>query len=398
MDNDEEGVIRIAQSLKEVQEVLIGAERETDDVMRDFDRIRRDAEQLSDQLRAPILDLVEANRRFTTGFLSLGRGGDLAAAESHFLEAQKLARELTESHPRLRDDVGFQNFRLGIDAQLLGIAAARADGEERERLRERQNAMWQTMAGSLPQDDPMKLLFASLGSFQKSFKLFSESNRALGVLDLEDAHRYLDQASVLIAQATSLLDGGAGLPPGVHSIADLIRGMARFQAAQHVVVRTLYDSIVGEVTRRHLSDLNEVDSALIEARDLVESGARAMNSRVGMLVQFPAAEFRGMIDGQRERIRNLRALASRSVSMKEITRRSSPRFWVYFAVTFLMILLASRWTGIVDTLGGKEVVSVLLVAGLIAVIASFGYEVGLRFLSIWKGGAKDAPSAAPEKA
>ena len=78
-------------------------------------------------------------------------------------------------------------------------------------------------------------------------------------------------------------------------------------------------------------------------------------------------------------IRNLRALAERSLSPKEISRSASPRALIYFLGAFVVLLLALPMSGLVQKIDFTGVIFLLVISAIISLISAFGFE-SLRFV------------------
>ncbi len=100
---------------------------------------------------------------------------------------------------------------------------------------------------------------------------------------------------------------------------------------------------------------------------------------------FDTAGLRESIDQPRETIRTLRHLVAEGLKPKELVTRSSPRFLVYFALTFVIVLFGSRFSGLIPELGGRELLSILLIALVVSATSAFGYHAGYRWLTSLSG-------------
>jgi hypothetical protein len=368
---DEGEVQRLIENhLKDFQLRLFGAEREPREALAHGDKAQELAKRISGKRGVFWSELFEVLRHFAHGYVSFGKGGDLKAALRQLIEARKLIRTLKENYPEFTDELWFRGFELGIEGLIIDAQIPGAEGNTREELTARRDHIMKQMADLQGSDDPV---YAGLKALQEALPLFRESYQALAKLNLDDATHYSNRAKELMFKwQESFSYPNESLPFILHGGVYLFQGFGEMVAAQASYVRTLHDAIVGEVRDSHLVGLEEADRQLRHGKALIEKAMPILMAQVGEKIssEFSLEPMKEAVEVQREIIRNLRSLIKESLKPEEIARRSSPRFLVYFALTFVVVLFSSRWSGLVVGFGGREIVYVLLISS--------------RFAQIWR--------------
>lgn len=382
--NEEEIAEQISQHLDAAAKCLFGAVGGPPEALEHALAAQALAKNLSGTTGDQLSKLTDAYQHFVLGFTSLAKKEDLGKALEHFLEAKKLARSLKELYPADTNTQGLLQFELGVEQKILEVKIASAQGAELEQLTAKRDEIMKNMVASLAPDDPSRHFFAGLTSYMQALQSFEQSSTALVKLNLEDASQYIEEANALMKTAQESFGKFETAPFALQNVANMVRGFGKVLAAQEAYVRTLYDAVVGEVREHHLASLKAADKQLLEGHELIEKSAPVMMGQIGALFEFPLESVTQSINFQREVILNLRHLVERGLDPKEITRRASSRFLIYFVLTFLVVLFGSRFSGLVTSFSGNVVVSILFISLLVSVIASYGYEVGLKFASALK--------------
>jgi len=212
-------------------------------------------------------------------------------------------------------------------------------------------------------------------------------------LDLEDATSKIEEATKLIYQSEEEFNkykeslGATELPLFlIQGPIDVLSGLGNIMKANESVRRSLHDAVVGELSKLNVVTLKEAERWLRDGRNLIEKCGPVMMGQFRQLfTEFPLDEIGKSTDYQTERINNLRKLIDKGLGAKAVMQRSSIRFLLYFIATFGFVLLGSRLSGLVTDIGAGELVNILLIALVISVTASFGYEVGLKYLGTLTG-------------
>ncbi len=187
-------------------------------------------------------------------------------------------------------------------------------------------------------DDPYRPFVQGLITFEESFDLFRESTRAMARMNLADAGRRIEEAS----QAEQTSGASQGLAEAFTSFREMFDGFRQLIDAQQSYVKTLRDAVLGNVTAQHVTDLTKADDLLRTGLGRIETSAPALKRFMRGGGDVDVSGLRESIDLQREAIRNLRQLVGEGLKPKELVTRSSPRFLIYFALTFIVVLFGSR--------------------------------------------------------
>lgn len=340
-----------------------------------------DEEVDNETARYALRSFVEANREHVLGFLEFrGDGGDLEKARAHFERAKELAAEFQQAIPQAAEADWFQALRTGIE---MGIVQSRIptarDDEERDRLKKRQAEL---MAEGIRHSGPEFAAFgASLDRFNRAIAAFRNSTDALVALDLEQARFAIGEATRAMNEMEAELAEAAQADEIFDRFGEFLRAFAPLLTAQQAYVSVLHDAIVGDVRERHVALLEAADEQLVDGLERLRRAAATMERMLGQLIGvFPIAELEQRIDGLRKVFANLRHLVKEGVSPREVGRRSAPRLVAYFAIALGVILAGVRLSGIVSEIGGTELVSIVLIALVVATGSSFGWEVAIRMV------------------
>lgn len=333
--------------------------------------------------------------------------GELEAARDQLRGALDDLRALrAEDHPKLKDENVVSSLRqteggIRLNLSMIEDKMAVQAGESPEAARIRRRGFLKTALSAVDADNPYHALLTGLITFDEAFGLFRETARAMSRMNLSDATRFIEQASRQAVEAEAEFRKAKDLPQVFAAFEPMFGGFRQLIDAQRSYVKTLRDAVLGDVTAQHANDLTEADELLRTGIDKIEAAAPTFRTFPGSAGGIDTAGMRDSIEQQRETIRNLRHLVAEGLKPKELVTRSSPRFLVYFAVTFVIVLFGSRFSGLIPELGGRELLSILLIALVVSATSAFGYHAGYRWLTslggalgLGGGAAKDGKPAA----
>lgn len=383
----EQIVNRIMQHLQAHQEYLLGPDGEPADALAEIEAAGQLAEQLEEPHARYFGAVIAANRGNVLAMMSQTKN-ELEAAREHLRGALDGLRAFrAEGHPLLEQEEvksSLRQLETGIRVQLSSVEDKMADraGEDPADRRARRRGFLKAAVAALEPDNPYRAFLLGLVSFDEAFDLFRETTRAMARMNLTDATRFIEQASRQAVEAEAVFRGAQGLPQALTAFQPMYGGFRQLIDAQRTYVKTLRDSVLGDVTAQHASDLTEADELLRTGLDKIETSAPALRRFAGGAGGgFDTAGLRESIDQQRETIRNLRHLVGEGLKPKELVTRSSPRFLIYFGLTFVIVLFGARFSGLIPELGGRELLSILLIALVVSATSAFGYHAGYRWLT-----------------
>lgn len=383
--NEDNAVDKIGDYIESANGVLFGATGDPENALTHVDRAQDLSRGLTGDMGGFMREFITAYRSFAEGYLCLGREGNLQTALEHFSKARSIVEQLKEEHAKASGRPQFKAFELGIEAKILEIQVATADGQKRDELKAKLAYVSSQMLDTMPADSPIRRILEWTKSFSQAMQHFRESGSALARLHLDEATRYIREANNLMQPFQESFDDYKSLPFALQNMADLLRGFGVLLTARQAYINTLHDAVIGNVSERHIVQLRQADKQLRDGFNSIEKGIPALTEQVGAVMgDFPFEEMRHSIEFQREVTNNLRRLVKEGLSLKSITRRTSPRFLIYFALTFGVVLFGYRWSGLVSEIGDVQVVNLLIISIIVSVIASFGYEVGLKYVSAFK--------------
>ncbi len=382
----EQAINQILQRLKAAEDYLLGPDGEPADALAEIEAAGQLAEQLEEPHARYFGAVIAANRGNVLAILSQTKN-ELEAARDHLRGALDSLRAFrAEGHRLLEQEEAKSSLRqleTAIRVQLSGIEdkmAARA-GEDPAERRARRRGFLKNAAAALEADNPYRAFLLGLITFDEAFDLFRETTRAMSRMNLTDATRFIEQASGKAIEAEEVFRGAQGLPQALAAFQPLYGGFRQLIDAQRTYVKTLRAAVLGDVTAQQANDLTEADELLRTGLDEIETSAPMLRRFAGGAGGFDTAGLRESIDQQRQSIRNLRQLVGEGLRPKELVTRSSPRFLIYFALTFVVVLFGARFSGLIPELGGRELLSILLIALVVSATSAFGYHAGYRWLT-----------------
>jgi hypothetical protein len=359
------------------------------------------ASKLADQLpdgesKNFLKSVTELYREYAIAWATQKEGASLDSVQQHLRTALERLQRVREEYPELWESA--QPMLGGLQTSLEGqirlneSILMRTPDESPDDARTRLRRIIMELIDSLPQDDPNRRLYQGVLDFSDASGPLRESGRALGRMNLEDAKRYIDEASRMLHRAEDAWKG----EPSPH-----IQPMQRFGAgfrmlidAQLRYMRTLRDAVVGDVTNRHVADLTVADDELIQGLKQIETwGPRMVEflPQEGQDLDIP--ELRAMVSYQREILRNFRSLVRQGTQAKQVLLRATPMFLVYFAISFFVVLFGAKWSTVVPEL---DVTYVAGIALTVSAFSAYGFAAGRQVLSaLWpsqKSGGSDTKS------
>lgn len=276
--------------------------------------------------------------------------------------------------------------QLNAEMQIQSIQAAQAPPGEQEAHRTRARELWREIVAL--SNEPM---LTSIDDWQAALKegtgFAKEAMRAFSEFDLEQATRYIEMAQQPLSRAASVGESLQAQVPALRQHTNYIKGLTQVMIGMAAVIRAVRDGVMGDVTDQHVAALERADESLLEARRRFEDAAQGLPLLQPAELFIP--EFLHEIDGRRRQISNLEKLMRQASSPREVTRRAFSRFVLVFLVTFLVVLIGARVSGLVESLGGTEVTTILIISLIAGVIPSFGIEGASKLASqLLPGGRK----------
>lgn len=368
---------QIGKRVEEAGKLLFCAEPRA--AVAQIDQAGKLAAQIEEEVGEFLRGYVSAFRNFALGMLAAGEDGDPEAALTHFEDALETVTSLREKFPKPMENTDLQTFAIGVEEQVLLQRIKSAAEPERAALQQRHEQIKRQRMGLLKEDSPWWHFFQAVEHFQKALAANGESSRFLAVLDLEEAARFMEEATHWISRAEQALGGFQAPYPFFAEIVGLWRGLAIMIKSREAYIRALRDAVTSQVRVRQLNELLDADRQLLDAESLIKGAIPALR-RFGDTRAFALDDLNKAIDFQRESIRHLRRLVRGALTPREVTRRSLPRFAMSFVVVASALLLLAKASGQVHVLEGMPFVYLLLVCLLVSIISTFGFEAGINTL------------------
>ncbi len=330
---------------------------------------------------------LEGMMRLMAQGLKLGvvakQQSDFANALVPLHQARDILHEIPDIFPEFTKEDGYAQMRTGLEMQIvslqLRIASQLGDAQQVQTLSAQRDALMNEMLTALGADDPMRFYLQGVQVWNRALPIISDTTNALVRLDLESAKRSFTDANTLLTEADQLFAKTNPDTVLLQGPKNLLHALALVFGARERHVNTLFTAITGDVTKSDIEQLQQADSQLAEgARLLSQPGALA----IGMTPDGLADLLRSFTL-QREVTRNLRLLCERSLTPKEISRSASPRILIYFIGTFVVILLALRWTALINALDVPAIGFLVLMSFVSSLVGTFGFEA-LRFLPLFE--------------
>jgi hypothetical protein len=303
---------------------------------------------------------------------------------AEYLEAQHLMRIFAEENPERAKTTDVMTLALAIDLHIIKVKQVNTQGDEKEALVAAEAELTRRYAAMQPESS--RVLFEGLEIFKKALPNLIESGRALARMNIDDAARYVEESHACINQAQALLDKAKDIPYALQRMTELIRGLGALTRGQQLYVNTLRDALLGQVSDRHRKYLVAADNALREGISAIDAALPVMR-RFGFafVSERWVPDLKAAIDFQRDVIRNLGHVVERAMKPAEVMKRSSPRFFGYFACTFIVVLFALKTSGLAPVVAAKELVALLVLSFIVSATCTFGYEIGLKFVDAMRG-------------
>lgn len=365
------------------------------EALRELEAAAASARKLEDEeVRGRFLALIDAHEALTRGVSELRDDGDLEKARKWLRSAQRKTDTLLRTYPDAGESADFRLFQHGVELQLVEATLPSVDDpKERARLERRKAELSDAVMGATA-------FGRALGHYKRALGAFKNSTRALGTLDLPEARTQIGEARAAVEAMERELEKALAEDDSVGALASLttmMRGFAPLFAAQENYVTVLHDAIVGEVRKQHEAMLEEADRLLREGKAQIAAGVPSLEQRMGALIgKFPLEELESAFEQLRLVFRNLRALVREGMRPAEVTRRSAPRLVVFFALSLAVIFGGFQLSGIEPEGGGTGLVPIVLIALVVAIGSSFGFEAMILFKDVLRWSSSgEKPSEPP---
>lgn len=382
----------IEQLLDQILEILgsqggIGEGGKPEDALKELSK----AKKLAQRLPKPASDffggIIEANRLNVSG-LALRKDKNIDEALNHFNQALGHTQKVKEEYPdwakKFEEPLRKQEFGIKLQINTIEVDKAHRNGADPKEVKAMRRRSIDKVIKFMSDDDPNRPFFVAILMLDDASDKFRESGTELGKMNLEYAVKYIEEAKLLAQNAQEAIrdaDYASTMVPR-ECFVGLFRGFEELLGAQAAFVRALRDAVIGEVTEGHVAELDSAYDRLREGLRSIEQAVTVNREQFGDIASgFDLDSLGQSIKSQQEVIRNLRQLIKTGLRPRELALRSSPRFFIYFILTFIVVLVGSRWSGLVTEIGGGDITAILGIALVVSATASFGYRAGLNFAS-----------------
>jgi hypothetical protein len=382
-ERESEFEMRLQQHMQAVERYLVGPHDDPQATLAEIDAaiaLSEHPEGMAPEEAAGLRLFLTVYRHLVSGMSLSRRPEDFDSASREVLRARELFAEFKARYPGRTDDPGVRTIGITIEINLLQLKQVNASDEERKNLKATIAQLLNEMVGLNP-NPAMRDYFEGLEIFKKVWPIFVEAGHALGRMNLEDAARFVDEATELIGHAEASFAKAGKVPFVMEQPLKLIKGFSSMVKAQSLHIRAFRDAVLGQAHDGHKAELLKADGLLREGASEIEQAMPGYRRFAGpSAAAFPLEQIKSSIADQREVIRNLARLVERAVKPRELVRRSYPKFFVYFLATFVLLLVAVKSSGLRTDIGKEEILGLALLSFLVSATTSFGYEIGLKFL------------------
>ena len=132
-----------------------------------------------------------------------------------------------------------------------------------------------------------------------------------------------------------------------------------------------------------------------EAQPELNEGGLVLSGMAGSELDLEGLE--SALDALRKNIVNLRRLVTAALLPKQQVRNAAPLLVLLFLITFLVSLFGLRLSGLVDDLGGVDLLAIVGFSLVVSFGGTFGATVGLSALSTVGGLFGKGKDRAPKK-
>ena len=347
-----------------------------DDAVYHFDKVGGLLPQLPDDQHESFAKLLAVMRKMASGTrqsMEAHDESDLEAALGLLSESRQTLLDLGESQTDFAKSPNYRQTLNGLDMQIVGITlnlATRSGRiDEAATLAAQRDKLVEEAIQISGDDQSLGYSMRGLKIWMQAIPIIQASSQASVRLNLEDQKRYIQDARQLLKQAEEVLDKVQADDVLFDAPRKFARGTALLLAAQEAYASVLYSAITGDVTRQDIELLRAADKQLLDAGQRMIAASPVLGAAL-----LNTGALKASIDVQREITRNLRILCERSLSPKEISRSASPRLAVYFLGTFLVLLFASKVSGLIAQLDAPALGFLILMSFIASLVGTFGFE------------------------
>ena len=405
--NDNQGDAPDGQTINEILELLGGAlggilagDLDEDRVHARFAEAEALFAQLSEEGQAHFEGTFRVQLEQGLGLL-MDRDPDRhEEAVEHFVAALEAAEKARDELGPIADEelnATLKNNVLAARLQLAQSNLRTARGEERKRLQIEVASLQNQLKGPFAK---ITVLFRQLA---EAVPLFGEATRLLREMDLERAAETIsrakeksgDPATLLAELKSQALEDIAPLADVIERSGMFYTGFDKLIEATQLYIRAHRDAVLGNAQQAHVKQLERAESLIDEAQPELNEGGLVLSGMAGSELDLEGLE--SALDALRKNIVNLRRLVTAALLPKQQVRNAAPLLVLLFLITFLVSLFGLRLSGLVDDLGGVDLLAIVGFSLVVSFGGTFGATVGLSALSTVGGLFGNGKDRAPKK-
>lgn len=408
--NDNQGDAPDGQTINEIVELLGGAlggilagDLDEDRVHARFAEAEALFAQLSEEGQAHFEGTFRMQLEQGLGML-MDRDPDRhEEAVEHFVASLEAAEKARDELGPIADEelnADLKNIELAARLALAQSNLRTVRGDERKRLQIEVASLQKQVKG--PFAEKITVLFRQLA---EAVPLFGEASRLLREMDLERAAETISRAKeksgdpeTLLAELKSQALEDIVIAP----LADVIErsglfytGFNKLIEATQLYIRAHRDAVLGNAQQAHVKQLERAESLIDEAQPELNEGGLVLEGMAGSELDLEGLE--SALDALRKNIVNLRRLVTAALLPKQQVRNAAPLLVLLFLITFLVSLFGLRLSGLVDDLGGVDLLAIVGFSLVVSFGGTFGATVGLSALSTVGGLFGKGKDRAPKK-
>ena len=405
--NDNQGDAPDGQTINEILELLGGAlggilagDLDEDRVHARFAEAEALFAQLSEEGQAHFEGTFRVQLEQGLGLL-MDRDPDRhEEAVEHFVAALEAAEKARDELGPIVDEEFNATLKNNVLAARLQLAQSNlrtARGEERKRLQIEVASLQNQLKGPFAK---ITVLFRQLA---EAVPLFGEATRLLREMDLERAAETIsrakeksgDPATLLAELKSQALEDIAPLADVIERSGMFYTGFDKLIEATQLYIRAHRDAVLGNAQQAHVKQLERAESLIDEAQPELNEGGLVLSGMAGSELDLEGLE--SALDALRKNIVNLRRLVTAALLPKQQVRNAAPLLVLLFLITFLVSLFGLRLSGLVDDLGGVDLLAIVGFSLVVSFGGTFGATVGLSALSTVGGLFGNGKDRAPKK-
>ena len=321
-------------------------------------------------------------------------------AVEHFVAALEAAEKARDELGPIVDEEFNATLKNNVLAARLQLAQSNlrtARGEERKRLQIEVASLQNQLKGPFAK---ITVLFRQLA---EAVPLFGEATRLLREMDLERAAETIsrakeksgDPATLLAELKSQALEDIAPLADVIERSGMFYTGFDKLIEATQLYIRAHRDAVLGNAQQAHVKQLERAESLIDEAQPELNEGGLVLSGMAGSELDLEGLE--SALDALRKNIVNLRRLVTAALLPKQQVRNAAPLLVLLFLITFLVSLFGLRLSGLVDDLGGVDLLAIVGFSLVVSFGGTFGATVGLSALSTVGGLFGKGKDRAPKK-